>query len=149
MSLTEPSSSLLALRAEKLAYTFQLLPDNEERLRYLITLGRRYPALDPVHRLEANLLSGCISQLWIYAEIREGLCFFQMDADALISKGMAALLCEFYNAAPPYAVATYEPNFLISTGLTSLISPSRQSGLGSLRQTIRSFAMNNLSQTIA
>lgn len=134
---------LLRQRATEFKETFELLPDAEERMRYLIQLGRSYPAMDEKHRVKENLLAGCISQLWIHPEVRDGLCYFQMDADALTPKGTAALLCGFYNGIPPKLVATSEPNFIQECGLGSYLTPSRQSGLSSLRRFIRSFAEAN------
>lgn len=137
---TPTPENLLRQRAAEMKETFELLPDAEERLRHLIQLGRSYPRMEEQYRVKDNLLVGCISQLWIHPELRDGLCFFQMDADALTPKGTAALLCGFYNGIPPKLVAATEPDFIKECGLGNYLSPSRQSGLSSLRRFIRSFA---------
>ena len=135
----------LAVKTETLKETFQLLPDGVERLRYLITLGRQYPVMEQQHRVESNLLSGCISQLWFWPVLRDGTCHFQMGADAMISKGLAALLCSFYTDATPAEIIVTEPDFLTDCGLAGHISASRQTGLSSLRRSIRYFALQQLS----
>jgi cysteine desulfuration protein SufE len=140
---TPAPEELLRQRASEFKETFELLPDAEERMRDLIQLGRSYPAMEEKHRVKENLLAGCISQLWIHPELRDGLCYFQMDADALTPKGTAALLCGFYNGIPAKLVATIEPDFIQECGLGSYLTPSRQSGLSSLRRFIRGFAEAN------
>lgn len=143
MKKTYPEPAMEAT-ANEIVEAFELLPNPEERLRHLMDLGKQYPPMDPAHRVEENLLHGCLSSLWLWPELRNGRCFFQMDADALTPKGTAALLCHFYNGGTPQAIASTEPDFLQDCGTARLISPSRQSGLGHLRAVIRRFALSHV-----
>lgn len=137
--------SLEQKRAD-LVETIGLLPDEEERLAYLLSQGRKYPPLDAVYKTPERLLPGCVSQLWIHPEFRDGRCYFGMDADALITKGIAAVVCGFYNGEPPADIVAMEPDFLAEVGVTQVLSPNRANGLASLRTRIKAFAQLCLAQ---
>ncbi|MFT3830470.1 MAG: SufE family protein [Opitutaceae bacterium] len=137
--------SLEQKRAE-LVETIGLLPDGEERLAYLLSRGRSFPPLESRFKTDERLLPGCVSQLWLVPEYRDGLCFFQMDADALIAKGIAAVVCAFYSGEKPADILEMEPDFLREVGITQVLSPNRANGLASLRQRIKAFAQHCLVQ---
>jgi cysteine desulfuration protein SufE len=118
-----------------------LLPDTEERFTYLIGLGRKFPPLPDELRKDENLLPGCMSNLWFCPEFRDGLCHYQMDADAALVKGVAALFCSLYSGETPETVINNEPDFLEDCGLTVHLSSRRLTGLGSLRAAIKKFAV--------
>jgi cysteine desulfuration protein SufE len=136
----ESPSSRLTAKAEELKETFDLLPNAEERLMHLMNLGKRYPAMLEEYRVEENLLAGCISRLWVKPELRDGHALFHMDAEALISKGVAALICDFYKDATPSEILAFDQQALAQSGVAQLLSPSRQSGLSSMLRTIHAFA---------
>jgi len=127
-------------KRDALVETLSLLPDNDERFTYLIGAGRRYPVMEPKDRLDERLLPGCISRLWLLPEYREGRCYFQMDADAQITKGIAAVVCHLYSGETPQDVIAQEIDFLADVGVTQLLSPNRRNGLSSLRKRIKAFA---------
>lgn len=137
--------SLEQKRAD-LIETIGLLPDGEERLAYLLSRGRKFPALEANLKTEDRLLPGCVSQLWLVPEFRGGLCYFRMDADALITKGIAAVVCDFYTGETPADIITMETDFLGEVGITQALSPNRANGLASLRQRIKAFAQHCLAQ---
>ncbi|EIP98272.1 SufE protein probably involved in Fe-S center assembly [Opitutaceae bacterium TAV1] len=134
----------LSEKRDALVETFTLLPDDEERFRHLLTLGRRYPALDARYHTDDRLLPGCISRLWLQPELRDGRCYFHMDADAQISKGIAALMCDFYNGETPADILATEPDFLAEVGLPQALSANRSNALASLRRYIKAFAQSCL-----
>jgi len=136
MSIQEKQSELID--------TFELLPDAEEKFRWLMEAGERYPAIDPRHKVRSNLLPGCVSQLWLYPEMRDGKCHFEMDADAKISKGMAAVVCGIFEGETPAAVAATGADFLDQTGLAKMLSSNRSNGLSNLWGRIRTFAQSQL-----
>lgn len=137
---TDSQSTRLKEKANELKETFDLLPNAEERLMHLMNLGKRYPAMPEEYRVEENLLAGCISRLWVKPELRDGHAHFYMDAEALISKGVAALICDFYSDATPAEILTFDQQALAQSGVAQLLSPSRQSGLSSMLRTIHAFA---------
>lgn len=135
-----PGEAEIRARLERLIRTLCLLPEGEERLRYLMQIGRKYPDMDAALKIEDRLLPGCISRLWIAPEARDGRVYFAMDAEAAISKGIAAAVCGLYDGQPRADILKVEPDFFEPTGLTSLISPNRSNALTSLRNFIRSVA---------
>ncbi len=137
----ESQSTRLSAKSAELKETFELLPNAEERLMHLMNLGRRYPVMPEEFRVEENLLAGCISRLWVKPELRDGHAHFHMDAEALISKGVAALICDFYQHATPAEILAFDPQELAHSGVAQLLSPSRQSGLSSMLRTIHAFAL--------
>lgn len=117
-----------------------VLPDAEERFTYLLQKARKFPAMEPGLKTPERLLPGCVSQLWLYLELRDGKCWFQMDADAMISKGIAAVVCGFYQGETPADILAVEPDFLAEAGLTQVLSANRSNALASLRRRIKAFA---------
>jgi cysteine desulfuration protein SufE len=137
--------SLEQKRAD-LVETISLLPDGEERLAYLLSRGRTFPSLAAQFRTDERLLPGCVSQLWLVPEYRDGRCYFHMDADALITKGIAAVVCTFYSGETAADIIAMEPDFLREVGITQVLSPNRANGLASLRQRIKAYAQHCLAQ---
>jgi cysteine desulfuration protein SufE len=136
MSLADKRASLLD---DLLA-----LPPGEERFAYLLAAARRFPPLALELCTDQHRVPGCVSQLWLVPELRAGRCHFGMEGDALIAKGIAAVVCNFYEGETPAEVAATEPDFLQATGLAQALSPNRSTGLASLRGLIRDFALRQL-----
>lgn len=130
----------LEAKREKILHRLQLLPGTDEQLAYLISCGRKYPPLDDALRTDDRLLPGCVSRLWLAPEIVDGRCIFHMDADAQISKGIASIICEFYNNETPEDILGADAGFLAEAGVTQHLSPNRSNGLASLVAHIRKFA---------
>lgn len=116
------------------------LPDAEERLMYLMAKAKKWPAMDATLKSDERLLPGCVSRLWLYPEFRDGRCWFKMDAEALISKGIAAVVCGFYDGEPPAEIIATEPDFLAEAGLTQVLSANRSNALSNLRKRIKAYA---------
>lgn len=104
----------------------------EEKYQLLIDMGKQLDPLLPSDKIEENRVYGCQSLMYVKASLIEGRCFFQTEADALISQGMGALLTRVYSGEPPEVVLSCPPTFLEKIGLTHNLSPSRINGLGSL-----------------
>lgn len=136
--------SMLAKRAALLA-DLSLLPDGDERFGYLLAAGRRVPALNPTWKTDDRLLPGCVSRLWLYPQYRDGRCYFHLDADAEITKGIAAVVCGFYSGETPAEIISVGVDFLGEAGITQVLSPNRSNGLASLRRHIAAFAHTCLS----
>ncbi len=120
----------------------ELLPfdDHFERFAYIIDRAKAHPALDERFKIDAFLIEGCLSRLWVYPEFRDGLCYFHTDSDAAITKGTAALLCELYSGEEPEAIIGLEPDFLAEVGITQHLSPNRRNGLTNVRGKIKAYA---------
>ena len=120
----------------------ELMPfeDAFERFAYIIDRAQSLSPLDEQYKVDTFLIKGCISQLWIFPEFREGKCHYQADSDAAITKGTASLLCELYSEETPEDVIELEPDFLAEVGITQHLSPNRRNGLTSVRQKIKAYA---------
>jgi len=92
------------------------------------------------YKIDTFLIEGCLSQLWIFPEFKEGKCYFHTDSDAAITKGTAALLCELYSGETPEDVLSLEPDFLADVGITQHLSPNRRNGLTNVRKKIKAYA---------
>ncbi len=120
----------------------ELMPfeDHFERFAYIIDLSKSHPPLDEKYRIDAFLIEGCLSRLWIFPEFRDGRCYYTTDSDAAITKGTAALLCELYSGETPEDIVSLEPDFLAEVGITQHLSPNRRNGLTNVRKKIKAYA---------
>jgi cysteine desulfuration protein SufE len=132
MSLADKQTAMIA--------RFRAIEDSHERLAAITSRGKKWPAPIDAERTEAALVPGCSSRVWLVGEVSEGVCRFRMDADSPLVKGLAALLCELYDGAPPGEVAALEPELATALGLDRMLSPTRLHGLASIRAAIRRFA---------
>ena len=114
--------------------------DPFERFAYIIDRGKLHPQLDEKYRIDSFLIEGCLSQLWIFPQFKEGKCYYYTESDASITKGIAALLCELYSDEFPEVVLSLEPDFLAEVGITQHLSPNRRNGLTSVRRRIKAYA---------
>lgn len=130
--------SLAARRAQLIA-ELEPFGDHHERFQYVIDRAKTAPTLPPALKLDAFLIEGCTSNLWLVPALESGVCRFRCDADSLITKGVAALVCEFYDGAPPAEVAATDADFLAAVGITQHLSPNRRNGLSNLVGKIRAF----------
>jgi TatD DNase family protein len=121
------------------------LGDSQERMSYLVRRARQSSPFPAAFRTEAHRIPGCLSKLWLAAELLEGKCQFQTDSDSAIVKGVASLLCEFFSGATPAEILAYEGDALAESGIQAHLSPNRRNGLGKLRERIRDFAQQSQS----
>lgn len=121
-----------------------VIEDPHERFAFVIDLGREAPPLDPQYKVATFLIEGCVSDLWLLPEHKDGKCYFQTDADSLITRGIAVLVSDFYSDQPPEAIVEEDASFLADVGITQHLSPNRRTGLANLCQRIRSYAQHCL-----
>ncbi|MCF7687848.1 MAG: SufE family protein [Cephaloticoccus sp.] len=120
-----------------------IIEDPQERLTIVVDRARRHPALLDTLRTDAHRVPGCISQVWLVSEFRDGHCHFRCDADGPLVKGLVALLCDFYSAATPAEIRAADSDPLTELGLLRNLSPTRQNGLAAVRAAIRTFAQDH------
>lgn len=127
-------------KQEKLKKIFNSLAPFE-KYEKIISFGRELPPLAPQHKIPENLVSGCQSRLYLHSELQNGLLFFEADSDALISKGLAALLIKIYNHESPDTVLTCPPQVLHEIGISASLSPTRSHGLQNLYLKMKQVAL--------
>lgn len=120
---------------------FQSIQDWEERYKRIIELGKKLPELGPSLKTEEARIKGCQSQVWLHAEFKDGHIIYIGDSDALIVRGLVALLLRIYSGSSPEEVLLTPPHFLQTLGLSQNLSPSRSNGLFSMVKQIRNFAI--------
>lgn len=126
---------------EDLAETFAFLDDWEDRYRHLIELGKALPELPAALRTATTKVEGCTSQVWLVPVIRDGIFDFQGDSDALIVRGLVAVLHALYSGVPCARVATIDaPAELARLGLAEHLSAQRSNGLRAMVARIRQHA---------
>lgn len=117
------------------------LPDAYERFGYLVDLGRSHAGLPADEQTPERKVEGCVSSVYLQESMEDGRCFFRVEADSAIVKGIAALLCDLYSGEPPECVVARDPDFLEEFGITQHLSPNRRNGLTQVYKRMKSFAV--------
>jgi cysteine desulfuration protein SufE len=133
----------LAEKQRRLIERYRLIEDPQERLAAVTARGRKWPAPRDDERVDANLVPGCSSRVWLIGEMNGGVCRFRMDADSPLVKGLAALLCELYDGEPAAEIAATEPELFETLGFARTLSPTRLNGVAQIRGVMRGFANRN------
>jgi cysteine desulfuration protein SufE len=115
----------------------------EARYQKIIELGRQLPAFNPSARIPTNLVPGCQSIMYLEAIFQNSVLILNADSEALISKGLAALLIYVYSGETPVTVANCPPTFVQEIGLQNALSPARSNGLASLYHKMRQEALQH------
>ncbi|MFC0201783.1 SufE family protein [Paracoccus rhizosphaerae] len=126
---------------EDIAETFDFLDDWEERYRHVIELGKAMPPLDPAFQVPATKVDGCASQVWILPRIEDGRFDFQGESDAMIVRGLIAVLHALYSGLPLDEVERVDAQAeLARLGLDDHLSAQRSNGVRAMVQRIRQLA---------
>jgi len=123
--------------------TISFLDDWEERYSYIIDLGRQLPGMPEADKIEENYIHGCQSQVWIVHQLdpESGRLFLLVDSDALIVKGLAAIVLVAYNGKTPREILDLDIEAVFAElDLVRHLSPTRGNGLRSMVRRIRSLA---------
>ena len=129
---------------DKIIEEFSSFEDGFEKYKYIVSLGKTLEPLKKEYRTEEYLISGCQSEVWLRAEIKDDRIYFTADSDALITKGIIALLLRVVNNQSPEDILNNDLYFINDIGLSSNLSPVRGNGLFSAVNKIKTLAKNNL-----
>ncbi len=121
--------------------TFSFLSDWEDKFAYLIDLGKSLPPLDPKYKTDQYLVRGCQSQLWVVISEEHGTVVVNADSDALITKGIAAIICIATSGKTKEEIRTMSFSFLDDIGLHGQLSLSRANGLSSMIQLLKQYCV--------
>jgi cysteine desulfuration protein SufE len=127
-------------RAREVVDEFSMLEDWEDRYGHLIEHARSLPVIDDRYRTDEYRVAGCQSQVWVHAEREGDLLRLTGDSDALITKGLVALLLRVLDGQPAPAVRDADLSFLDEIGLREHLSPTRANGLAAMVQRIKAYA---------
>lgn len=126
---------------EQMATTLNAMPDWEERYSAIIAMGKGLAQYPEEHRTEQFKVKGCQSQVWLHPTLRDGIIYFDADSDALIVKGLVALLMKIYNERTPAEILGSKDDVARQLSLEQHLSPNRANGLASMMKQIRLYAL--------
>lgn len=130
----------IEVKAQEMVATFSKVTDWEQKYEKLIELGKAWPGLPEELKNEDLKVKGCQSQVWIKAELKDDKIYFLGDSDAIIVRGLVALVLSVYSGQTPADIMKYDASFLKDIGLDSGLSPSRTNGLYSMIKQIKYYA---------
>lgn len=119
---------------------FAFFDDWSDKYEYLIELGKKLPMIDAQLKDDSRLIKGCQSRVWLAAELKEGKVIFTADSDAIITKGIIALLIRALSGQRPEDIVNTPLDFIDKIGLTSHLSPTRANGLLSMVKQMKMYA---------
>ena len=120
---------------------FSGFDDWMDKYQLLIDLGNEQEPLDEKYKTESNLIDGCQSRVWLQADYRDGLLWFTAESDALIVKGIVALLIRVLSGHTPQEILNTELYFIDQIGLKEHLSPTRSNGLLAMVKQMRAYAL--------
>ena len=120
---------------------FSVFDDWMDKYQMIIDLGNGLAPLDERFKTEDNLIEGCQSRVWLHAFMQDGLLVFEADSDAIITKGLIALLIKALSGHTPKEILESDVYFIESIGLTQHLSPTRSNGLLSMLKQIKTYAL--------
>lgn len=136
-------------KQEKIEREFKVLQDWPERYKHIIKLGSKMEPLPEEYKVEENLVKGCQSQVWLTADFIDGKVVFRADSDAAITKGLVAMMVNFYSGHDPQTIIHTKPTFIENIGMSQHLSPTRANGLASMVKQMKIYAMAfNTRQTL-
>ena len=120
---------------------FEFLTDWMDKYEMIIQLGKELPLIDEKYKIPENLIKGCQSQVWLHVDYTDGLLHFTADSDALITKGLVALVVKVLSGHSPKEIIDANLHFIDDIGLRSHLSPTRSNGLLSMVKQIKNYAI--------
>lgn len=119
-------------RQQELIEEFGMFNDWMQKYEYIIELGKDLPIIDEKYKTEDNLIKGCQSRVWLHADENNGRIHFSADSDAIITKGLVAMVIRVMNNLPASDIANADLHFVNDLGLNEHLSPTRSNGLASM-----------------
>lgn len=133
-------------RQEEIIEEFSMFEDWMQRYEYMIELGKSLPIIDEKHKIEENIIKGCQSKVWVYAEMDDDQVNYTADSDAIITKGIIAILIRVFSGQKPEDVMNANTSFIDEIGLKEHLSPTRANGLVSMIKQMKMYAIAYNSQ---
>lgn len=126
---------------EEIVSEFAIFDSWNDKYEYLIDQGRLLPPMPDTLKTPERLIPGCQSQVWLHAFAENGLIHYQADSDAIITRGMVALLLRIFNKRKAEEIASAHVTFAEASGLSAHLSPTRANGLVSMIRQIKTDAI--------
>ena len=120
---------------------FSLFDDWMQRYEYIIDLGKSLPLIDEQYKTEDNIIKGCQSKVWLHAEVIGKKVVFTADSDAILTKGIIAILIRTFSNQKAVDILEANTDFIDEIGLKEHLSPTRANGLVSMIKKIKMYAL--------
>ncbi len=128
-------------RQDEIIEEFSIFDDWMDKYNYLIELSKDLPEIDPKYKTQEYLIEGCQSKVWLFAEMEGDKVRYSADSDAIITKGIAALLIRVLDNQKPADIVNNELYFLNDIGLQQNLSPTRSNGLLAMVKQMKLYAL--------
>jgi cysteine desulfuration protein SufE len=122
----------IAETEQEIIEEFEIFDDWMQKYEHLIDLGKSLPMIDEKHRTDDRLIKGCQSRVWMHSGLKDGKVIYTADSDAIITKGMVALMIRVLSDHTPDEIIGADLGFVDKIGLTKHLSPTRSNGLLSM-----------------
>ena len=132
--------TIAAIQAE-IVEEFDMFEDWMEKYEYIIELGKSLPIIDDKHKIEDNLIKGCQSRVWLHAQHNNGIITYTADSDAIITKGIVAILIRVLSNQKAEEIAKANLTFIDKIGLKEQLSQTRANGLVSMIKEMKLYAL--------
>ncbi|SNQ43764.1 SufE family protein [Cellulophaga lytica] len=126
---------------EEIVDEFSMFDDWMQRYEYMIDLGKSLPLIDEQYKTDDNIIKGCQSKVWVHADLEEDKLSFTADSDAIITKGIIAILIRAFSGQHPKDIIDADTSFIDEIGLKEHLSPTRANGLVSMIKQIKMYAI--------
>ena len=126
---------------EEIVDEFSMFEDWMQRYEYIIELGKSLPLIEEKYKTEDNIIKGCQSKVWVHGEEQDGNIVFTSDSDAILTKGIIALLIRVFSNQKPEAILEANTDFIDQIGLKEHLSPTRANALVSMIKQIKMYAL--------
>lgn len=133
--------SELNKRQDEVVEEFRVFDDWMDKYSYLIDLGKEVEEIDESLKNDQTLIKGCQSKVWLNADLVDGKIYFQADSDAIITKGIVALLVRVMTGLEPKEIMNADLYFIDKIGLHENLSPTRSNGLAAMVKQIKMYAL--------
>ena len=120
---------------------FSIFDDWMQRYEYIIDLGKSLPLIDEQYKTEENIIKGCQSKVWVHAEQKGGKVIFTADSDAILTKGIIAILIRTFSNQKASDILEANTDFIDEIELKEHLSPTRANGLVSMIKKIKMYAL--------
>lgn len=120
---------------------FSMFDDWEERYQYMIDLGKTLPLIDEQYKTDEFIIKGCQSKVWVHADLVDNYVVFTADSDAIITKGIIAILIRVFSNQHPNDIIKADTDFIDKIGLKEHLSPTRANGLVSMIKQLKMYAV--------
>ena len=126
---------------EEIVSEFSMFDDWMQRYEYMIELGKSLPKIEEQYKTDEHLIKGCQSKVWVHADLEEGNVVFTADSDAIITKGIIAILIRAFSNQKPADILAAGTDFIDEIGLKEHLSPTRANGLVSMIKQLKMYAL--------